>query len=229
MIKGFTMQPQQSGYEKIQPVEDAPPKHSEPSTTLLKSCLSIVLTAIVSVTLTVLILTSTSHLPNDQKPGEFSSVDRTCGSTLDEAIANGCIFDMMASRWEAPECFDEELLAAVLETGPWTWYSDSSRTIPIDRQEVAKGLFPNSSEPLYTDGHYHVGHCSYMWMKQHRALQRGGALEEDLWSFRHTAHCANMIRKVGWDGLELGRTTAGFSVCRTPDVWRRYDKEAEVV
>lgn len=73
------------------------------------------------------------------------------------------------------------------------------------------------------DHGFHVDHCMYMWMKQHRAYLRGAALEEDLWYFEHTLHCAGLTR--GDRDRSLERIFAGFAPCRSIDMWKKHDLE----
>ena len=155
-----------------------------------------------------------------QEPPSGPIIDLTCGHSVEEALANGCQFDMMASTWEAPGCHDAALLAEVLHEGPWQWYRDPANRELVPREEVAQGNFP--VEPLYPDSNYHIGHCMYMWRKQHRAYMRGQAISEDLWDYNHTVHCAQLVLREKWPAY--GRTQAGFSVCRNEAAWRRYEK-----
>lgn len=146
-------------------------------------------------------------------------IDNSCGHSVEEALTNGCHFDMMASTWETPECHDADLLEEVLTEGPWQWYRDAEHKELVPRGEVALGEFPIL--PFYPDSNYHIGHCMYMWRKQHRAYLRGMAISEDLWDYNHTAHCAKLVLRENWP--LLGRTQAGFSVCRTAAAWRRLE------
>ena len=154
---------------------------------------------------------------SSQKPSE-PLIDTGCGHSVEEALTNGCHFDMMASTWEAPECHDAELLAQVLDGGPWQWYQDREHNKLVPREEVAEGRFP--IVPLFPDSNYHIGHCMYMWMKQHRAYIKGRAISEDLWDYNHTVHCAKLVMREEWP--TWGRTQAGFSVCRNQKGWERH-------
>jgi len=224
LVQALTTRVSQKEYLKLSNDEEKTPSSvkENPLTAskLLSFASTIILTALISSTITASILSMPLGLSSNSKNNKTSNrVNATCGTTVSEALENNCIFDMMVSRWEAPECHDAELLAEVLRTGPWQWYADANHTILVSREEVAKGLF--DIDPLYTDNNYHVDHCMYMWMKQHRAYLRGAPLEEDLWGFKHTLHCAALMRK-NMD-LEFGRTWAGFAICRTVDVWEKYE------
>jgi hypothetical protein len=87
-------------------------------------------------------------------------------------------------------------------------------------EEVAQGRYQDY--PLYVDDHFHIDHCMYMWMKQHRAFLRGAPMEEENWTFEHTLHCAALPR--GNVDREFARQQVGFGVCRSPDKWEEYEK-----
>ncbi|MCJ1409487.1 hypothetical protein MMC19_003568 [Ptychographa xylographoides] len=175
--------------------------------------------ALTSAAITAIIFTSSPRFQLPLPAEDTPVIDLTCGHSVAEALANGCHFDMMASTWEAPPCHDAELLAEVLADGPWQWYRDPEHKELIPREEVALGQFP--IDPFYPDSNYHIGHCMYMWKKQHRAYMQGGAISEDLWDYKHTVHCARLVMKKEWP--KLGRTQAGFSVCRNEGGWRKHE------
>lgn len=79
-----------------------------------------------------------------------------CGSTWQEAQAMGCKFDVMASRWYAPECFFQEVLDEMLAE-PWvnfTWYVDEDHTEVFPAEKALAGefvhVFPNNCECCLT-------------------------------------------------------------------------------
>jgi len=185
---------------------------------------TIVFTAILSSTITTAVLSTSAFRSHSHETSVKShGVDTDCGNSIPEAISKGCSFDMMAGKWQPPECHDSELLSEVLSTGPWNWYLDMNRTMQVPNEEVAKGLYHD--HPLYVDENFHIDHCMYMWMKQHRAFLRGSPMEEENWTFEHTLHCATLSR--GNVNREFAQQWAGFAVCRSPDMWQDYEmKEA---
>lgn len=81
-----------------------------------------------------------------------------CGSTWEEAKAMGCKFDVMASRWYAPDCFFQEVLDEMMAE-PWvnfTWYVDEEHTEIFPSEKAMAGefvhVYPDDSEysPTHT-------------------------------------------------------------------------------
>jgi hypothetical protein len=96
--------------------EGVPCPVNGPST--LKKILSlgstIVFTALISSAITASILSTTATHPHNKISLKSHGIDSNCGYSIDEALANGCSFDMMAGKWQPPECHDSELLSEVL-------------------------------------------------------------------------------------------------------------------
>lgn len=66
-----------------------------------------------------------------------------CGSSWEEAKAMGCKFDVVGSRWYAPECFFQEVLDEMLAE-PWmnfTWYADEGHTEVFPSEKAKAGEF----------------------------------------------------------------------------------------
>lgn len=114
-----------------------------------------------------------------------------CGDSWQEAKALGCIYDILASRWYAPECFDKESFdAMMLEPGTnFTWYSDKEHTIEVSSDLAWKGEF----ELLFPWKHFHKIHCLYLWRKMHHALLNNLPLDDDLMEEHHTIHCTQNL------------------------------------
>jgi hypothetical protein len=79
-----------------------------------------------------------------------------CGNTWEEAKAMGCKFDVMASRWYAPECFFQEVLDEMMAE-PWinfTWYINEDHTEIFPSEKAMAGEFVH----VYPDGcELHLG------------------------------------------------------------------------
>lgn len=81
-------------------------------------------------------LTSSGYL---QTPHQRSC---RCGSTIEEAKANNCIYDSMAAAWLPSHCIDFELLrewekAGDGPNGEWEYFADQHREKPLTLDEVA--------------------------------------------------------------------------------------------
>jgi len=114
-----------------------------------------------------------------------------CGDSWQEAKALGCIYDKMASRWYAPECFDKVSFDdMMLEPGTnFTWYSDKEHTIEVPFEIARSGEF----ELLYPLYNFHKIHCLYLWRKMHHALLNNLPLDDDLMQEEHTVHCTKNL------------------------------------
>ena len=77
----------------------------------------------------------------------------------------GCKYDVMMSAWVPEDCYDQEASEEFRESGI-VWYADRGGTIEVPLSVVATGDY----DLLYTSVDFHFKHCSYLWMKQIRAL-----------------------------------------------------------
>ena len=48
-------------------------------------------------------------------------------------------------------------------------------------------------QDLYVRWEHHLHHCAYMWSKLHRAVKRGGPIDEYIANYHHTIHCGKML------------------------------------
>lgn len=138
-----------------------------------------------------------------------------CGGSWQEAEALGCHFDVMASRWYSPECFDQEALDAMLAEPQvnFTWYVDREHTAVVTREQALRGEFTK----VWPDNAFHIKHCLYLWRRLHRAIINNKPIDEDLFDYGHTLHCTRMILKWMEPGFErhtISFQTSGRPFCR---------------
>ncbi|KAK1710291.1 uncharacterized protein BDZ83DRAFT_591522 [Colletotrichum acutatum] len=136
-----------------------------------------------------------------------------CGDTWQEAKDLGCHFDVMASRWYAPECFDQTALEGMLDEQPYvnfTWYEDKEHTRVYPSELVLRGEF----DKVYPSGDYHIYHCLYLWRRLHHAVIKNKPVDEDLLEYGHTLHCTRMIMQ--WMDPSIPRTTISSATSGTP-------------
>ncbi|KAF2999121.1 hypothetical protein E8E14_003848 [Neopestalotiopsis sp. 37M] len=158
----------------------------------------------VAVGVTILVATMPSslfakNLPTPSRDGYYVTkivdgavIEGTqCGDSWQEAKALGCIYDVIASRWYAPECFDQESFDAMKqEPGTnYTWYSDKEHTMQVPTEIGERGEF----ELLYPLKNFHKIHCLYLWRKMHHALLNNLPLDDDLMEEDHTIHCTKNL------------------------------------
>lgn len=142
-----------------------------------------------------------------------------CGDSWQEAKALGCIYDYIASRWYAPECYDPDAFAA-MKAEPqvqayknWTWYADKEHTVEVPAATAMAGEFV----VLYPLHDFHKVHCLYLWRKMHHALLNGLPLDDDLMEEHHTIHCTQTLMTWGDPHIHELATLdqAGRPFCRT--------------
>ena len=122
-----------------------------------------------------------------------SSLSTDCGSSVAEAKARGCHFDMMSWLWVPAECFDAELVEEFIALRDWDWYTDHTGKERVPLDIVKTGAY----DRLWAPQEYHMWHCTYMWKKMHRAILRGRPMDSDIANYNHTVHCEKMLLDAG--------------------------------
>ncbi|KAF2451772.1 hypothetical protein P171DRAFT_426231 [Karstenula rhodostoma CBS 690.94] len=132
--------------------------------------------------------------------GLFATLSRTqttfnCGTSIEEARALGCQFDVMSFTWSHPSCFDRPLMDDFLALKNWTWWlrnstsPDSSGDTPLSIEDITTGQYTE----LHVTWDYHLHHCTYMWRKMHRAILNNKPLDGYIGNWAHTTHCESML------------------------------------
>lgn len=130
-------------------------------------------------------------------PPVFSSFRRSpskttafgdCGSTLVQARAAGCKFDVVSFSWLPPECHEQSLIDDFLELQDWQWYRTPTSQDTVHRWLVLDG----AHSELYVTREYHIFHCTYQWKKMHLGLQKR-IIDTYIGGYNHTAHCDKML------------------------------------
>jgi hypothetical protein len=114
-----------------------------------------------------------------------------CGTTVDEARALGCKFDVLAAAWMPEACLDEELTEEFRNRGPWQYFADASGKVELSEEELSMRVGPDGM--FWTTQKWHVIHCAYQWRKMHRAMQSGRRIESSLADYAHTKHCGHVF------------------------------------
>lgn len=124
-----------------------------------------------------------------------------CGSTIAEAKAKGCVFDIMSFAWTPPQCTSPSLSQSYVDkNGPWIFYLDHNATIPLPDAEL------QDHEVVWTEHSYHIIHCLYAWERAHVAMDlvkdAGEAGKEvllpgEMKSINHTTHCVELLADLG--------------------------------
>jgi hypothetical protein len=130
--------------------------------------------------------TSTQHTLSGQ---EFGS----CGRTPTSARQANCTFDVMSFSWLPSSCSDPELTSEFVALRNWTWWVDKDQIESVPFEEVQKG----GRDMLFVNREYHMYHCTYMWKKLHRGMEKG-VVDSYIGSYEHTGHCEMML--LGMEG-----------------------------
>ncbi|KAF2719735.1 hypothetical protein K431DRAFT_227860 [Polychaeton citri CBS 116435] len=104
--------------------------------------------------------------------------DSVCGHDRHEALAAGCHYDLMASRWYTQECYNGEVLNEFLGEVDLDWYQGEDHTQPATMDLVRSWEF----DKLYPLHDYHILHCLYQWRRLHLAFIEHRHIDEDVFS-----------------------------------------------
>ncbi|KUI72152.1 hypothetical protein VM1G_07808 [Cytospora mali] len=137
-----------------------------------------------------------SNSDNSPQPqSEDDDTIATCGSTVEEAKALNCTWDLLAAAWLPPACIDQELNEEFRNEGPWRYFADREGTEELPEEELPYRV--GEGMEFYASLKYHKTHCSYQWRKMHRAMMRGTKIENKLADYHHTKHCGHVQMQQG--------------------------------
>ncbi|KAK2010443.1 hypothetical protein LZ32DRAFT_660430 [Colletotrichum eremochloae] len=146
------------------------------------------------------------------------SMSCNCGETIQEARANGCVYDSLAAAWLPPHCRSPGLTAEFESLGPnepdatgntWGYWHDKNQTHPMTLSEVSQ--LPEAARRgqharFFSTHEWHVVHCVFYWRKMWEAARcaRGepGAscgkdgvlvIEKRYDTLMHINHCMTMF------------------------------------
>ncbi len=93
----------------------------------------------------------------------------SCGKSVKEAIAMGCVYDSLSPAWLQPHCHDHELVKEfeTLGDGPngsWLYWRDRNHTIPLTLHKVSL-LADDGKARFHVSWEWHVKHCAMYWLK----------------------------------------------------------------
>jgi hypothetical protein len=112
----------------------------------------------------------------------------SCGETIGDAEASGCVFDIMSRFWVPHDCFYPEIDDAFRQEHASLYFSDELGQHPMNITDVAR-----YSGSIFTSPSYHSLHCKYLLRRNHLAVARGGKLPAAMTSLYHTEHCIDVL------------------------------------
>lgn len=128
-----------------------------------------------------------------------------CGSSVEEAHARNCLYDVMIGSWLLPECSDPELMENYLAERDWEFYKDEDliETLPMDMLRLGEHLYP-----VYATIHQHAHHCAYVWEKQFRSILFSKKMDDLSGNTEHSHHCAQGL----YTGMPGAKGNLGLEV-----------------
>ena len=114
---------------------------------------------------------------------------KDCGSSVEEARAKSCFFDVMLHSWVNEECADKELMDEYLTKVPYHWYRDWKSKEEITVEEMRRGEHGTAAVKVEEHG----THCAYVLEKNMRALMNGKPLARSIYSIKHAVHCLGLL------------------------------------
>jgi hypothetical protein len=192
-----------------------------PRTIFISHSLVFIITSLLWMLVLSVILSPSSHYwkssyskPGDPRHNVTSNAQLlTCGNTTQQALAQGCKYDILLNNWVPAPCFDadsEDFIADYTDDKSWGAFADKNMTQRFNSvQEMSE------SEIYYTSVRDHINHCAVLWKKQFWALfEEKKAFDTVVASPGHTDHCAQyLIDVVGADWTEATKVERGFAGC----------------
>lgn len=151
------------------------------------------------------------HLGPAVSSVEDKTAVATCGSTIEEAMALNCTWDLLAAAWLPPACIDQELTEDFRSQGPWRYFADREGKEELTEEDLQWRV--GEGNEYYTSLRYHKTHCSYQWRKMHRAMERGSKIENKLADYHHTMHCGYVQMQQGDMEDLLTKITVELMTC----------------
>ncbi|KAM7189204.1 hypothetical protein V8F33_010206 [Rhypophila sp. PSN 637] len=145
---------------------------------------------------------------------------RGCGSSIAQAKAFNCRFDILSKAWLPQECTDlgnDEYL-----TDSWSWnhtgwgiYADRWQTRELTLEELSQ--YADSGLKWYGTEREHLVHCAWGLKRVLDAFWNGKKLDFVIQQLHHTTHCVDRLymSAIKADGLDivLGKGNVRFGHC----------------
>ncbi|USW56113.1 hypothetical protein Slin15195_G094320 [Septoria linicola] len=167
---------------------------------------------------------SSWHLP---KPSSrYESKTLTCGNSTSDAKARGCVFDLLANNWVAPQCLDPYteseyrswLFSSERAHGPFPFFFDIEGTNRVPNEHSLSLRADGQTEHdrrVYTTREQHLNHCGFVLKRLHRSLEGKTTLNDEHGAYAHTEHC---VKQLNLDnhrimGQLVEECYIGYSTC----------------
>jgi hypothetical protein len=134
----------------------------------------------------------------------------SCGSSLRDARALECKYDILLNNWVPAPCYDDEFIQEYKDDESWGAYADANLTQRLTSIEKM-----SEREYYYTSVRDHINHCAIMWKKQFWVLfEERKAFDTMVASPSHTDHCALYLNEVmDRNPTEATKVDVGYAGC----------------
>ena len=135
-----------------------------------------------------------------------------CGTSVDEAKALGCEYDILTNHWVPKQCIDRDAVKEYQSDESWYGYARENRTELLSLDTM--GELP----VYYTSERDHIVHCAMLWRRQYKAFSEGRKNIDSVTADpEHTYHCSQYLmdmtdRGVDFRGVPL-EVHVGFAGC----------------
>ncbi|OAL37121.1 hypothetical protein AYO20_03599 [Fonsecaea nubica] len=192
----------------LEEIEDAvslppPPRRRGPRLAQLWLLLGALIATIL---LLVTAVTTIRHIKPPSPDGSLKppKLGLHCGSSLAEARANGCEFDLLSYSWTPSACYDrvtdlefrEWVHRPERQFGAFPFFLDRQGTAHITDEEA---LSFRAGSLARTTQEEHLGHCIFWMRRVERILEgaNGGRFAERGDGMPHTLHCSeNLLARL---------------------------------
>lgn len=119
----------------------------------------------------------------------------TCGTTNEEAMAQGCIMEPMVYGWMPKPCYFPELSSQYTPFEDRDWYTSNSY---LEEEKIPPAdIWAGKHQHIFTR-QYHGDHCLFLWRKLNLAVQRKSKwLDHKTLDLAHTEHCVMELEDHG--------------------------------
>ncbi|KAF2169661.1 hypothetical protein M409DRAFT_52178 [Zasmidium cellare ATCC 36951] len=205
---------------------------------VFKSLIVTVVILVFSITLYVVLVSkwarSISTCETKTSKGEATATNEsgvlTCGSTREEALSKGCIFDVLSVGWVPAACYDRQrsakfenvsIIVSYGSAGAFKWYLDSEMTVPIAESDLST---LGDSPVAYTTEEFHQSHCLYVWKSTSDALHEARTQHTGVWALdrirdhHHIRHCLIVLESMPWRYNKSVEVDFGYRECVRLDI-----------
>lgn len=176
---------QSAGYEKVPSTESGNPLISTKRYIRTRDKYVFLFLCVIAILVIITVTAAlTKHIYQPQ-----TRAKETCGSTIAEAQARGCIYDPLTVYWMPAACERSHADEFVTFAGdkPWQYWEDQAGTIPISNLRMRPG------ETYFTTEKEHLAHCAFLLMRLADVFRTGKRVDYMTGHFEHSKHCAQML------------------------------------